>query len=75
MFHPSGSRRCQKFLGSFSNRSLQRGEQKKYVFPACSTFPAAFCGSTIMPQTGSFTLGAEPKIGKAAIAGLAAVAV
>src|SRR5882724_5708812 len=61
------------FSGSCWNRSLQRGEQKKYVLPPCSTFSAAFCGSTIIPQTGSFTRGVLPRIGGVATTGFVPV--
>src|SRR5207247_6312922 len=30
--------------------------QKKYFLPPCSTVPAAFAGSTVMPQTGSIAI-------------------
>jgi hypothetical protein len=62
---------ARNFSGSFANRSAHRVEQKRWVFPACSTFPAARCGSIIIPQTGSFTRAAEPKIGSDVPTGLA----
>src|SRR5437764_14668029 len=39
--------------GSALNFSRQPNEQKKYVCPWCSNDPAARCGSTFIPHTGS----------------------
>jgi hypothetical protein len=36
----------------------------------CSALPTAFCGSTIIPHTGSFSLGAAGKIGNPGIVGV-----
>ncbi len=40
-------------FGSLSNFVLHPAEQKWYVFPACCEEPAAWLGSTCIPQTGS----------------------
>src|SRR5712664_2295377 len=39
--------------GSALKACAQCFEQKKYVVPSCSMRPAAFSGSTVIPQTGS----------------------
>src|SRR4029077_10275272 len=43
--------------GSAANFARQPFEQKKYDVPLCSNCPAAFAGSTVIPQTGSFDCG------------------
>src|SRR6058998_817055 len=44
------------FSGSARNLDTQCLLQKKYFLPPCSTVPAAFAGSMVMPQTGSIAI-------------------
>src|SRR3974390_2850125 len=64
---------ARNFSGSFSNRSAQRFEQKKYVLPPYSTFPAGFAASTIIPQTGSFSFGPSRRTARLGVVGFASL--
>ena len=58
---PSSVRRfITKRAGSESNRSLHIGEQKKYVFSWYSLRPPTSSWLTVIPQTGSLSIGSSP---------------